>query len=61
VVAARETTLQELLGGAKQYQVPLYQRSYSWDKNQLSKLWEDIRQLAEDRGDRPEPEASDPR
>jgi uncharacterized protein with ParB-like and HNH nuclease domain len=54
VVAARETTLQELLGGAKQYQVPLYQRSYSWGRNQLDKLWEDIRQLAEDRGDRPE-------
>ena len=29
MVAARETTLQELLEGAKQYQVPLYQRTYS--------------------------------
>ena len=54
VVAARETTLQELLGGAKQYQVPLYQRSYSWGKSQLVKLWEDIRQLANDRTSRPE-------
>jgi uncharacterized protein with ParB-like and HNH nuclease domain len=54
VVAARETTLQELLGGAKQYQVPLYQRSYSWGKSQLVKLWEDIRQLADDRTSRPE-------
>ena len=26
MVAARETTLQELLEGSKQYQVPLYQR-----------------------------------
>jgi alkylated DNA nucleotide flippase Atl1 len=49
VVAARETTLQELLGGAKQYQVPLYQRTYSWGKDQLDKLWEDILQLTEDR------------
>jgi len=29
-VQATETTLQELLGGQKQYQVPLYQRTYSW-------------------------------
>jgi alkylated DNA nucleotide flippase Atl1 len=49
MVAARETTLQELLEGAKQYQVPLYQRTYSWRKDQLGRLWEDIVQLAEDR------------
>lgn len=28
MVAAAETTLQGLLEGAKQYQVPLYQRTY---------------------------------
>ncbi len=49
MVAARETTLQELLEGSKQYQVPLYQRTYSWKKDQLLRLWEDILQLAEDR------------
>jgi alkylated DNA nucleotide flippase Atl1 len=49
MVAARETTLQELLEGSKQYQVPLYQRTYSWQKEQLIRLWEDILQLAEDR------------
>ena len=49
MVAARETTLQELLEGAKQYQVPLYQRTYSWKKDQLRRLWEDIVQLAGDR------------
>jgi alkylated DNA nucleotide flippase Atl1 len=49
MVAARETTLQELLEGAKQYQVPLYQRTYSWKKDQLVRLWEDVVQLAEDR------------
>ena len=42
MVAAKETTLQELLGGEKQYQVPLYQRTYSWVKEQLDKLWEDV-------------------
>ena len=54
MVAARETTLQELLGGAKQYQVPLYQRTYSWGTEQLDKLWEDIIQLTEDRATKPD-------
>ncbi len=49
MVAARETTLQELLEGAKQYQVPLYQRTYSWKQTQLERLWKDVLQLAEDR------------
>ncbi|SBT44571.1 GmrSD restriction endonuclease domain-containing protein [Micromonospora narathiwatensis] len=51
MVAARETTLQELLEGSKQYQVPLYQRTYSWTKSQLARLWDDILKLAEDRVD----------
>ena len=54
MVAAGETTLQELLEGSKQYQVPLYQRTYSWQKEQLERLWEDILQLAEDRVTAPE-------
>jgi alkylated DNA nucleotide flippase Atl1 len=54
VVAARETTLRELLEGAKQYQVPLYQRTYSWTRAQHERLWEDIIKLAEDRVDQPE-------
>src|SRR4051812_43702010 len=53
VVAARETTLQELLEGAKQYQVPLYQRTYSWTQAQLQRLWDDIVKLAEDRIEEP--------
>ena len=36
MVAARETTLPELLEGSKQYQVPLYQRTYSWTVKQWS-------------------------
>lgn len=54
MVAARETTLQELLEGSKQYQVPLYQRTYSWTNEQLTRLWEDIVQLAADRVEDPE-------
>ena len=53
MVAARETTLQELLEGSKQYQVPLYQRTYSWTVKQLERLWEDIEKLAEYRRDSP--------
>ena len=49
MVLARETTLQELLEGTKQYQVPLYQRTYSWTRPQLARLWEDLIKLAEDR------------
>ncbi|PPK63787.1 DUF262 domain-containing protein [Actinokineospora auranticolor] len=51
MVLAKETKLQELLEGSKQYQVPLYQRTYSWSTDQLKQLWEDITQLAEDRVD----------
>lgn len=53
MVAARETTLQELLEGAKQYQVPLYQRTYSWTKPQLQRLWDDILKLTDDRTEDP--------
>lgn len=53
MVRAVETSLQELLEGAKQYQVPLYQRTYSWQQAQLGRLWDDIIKLAADRSDVP--------
>lgn len=49
MVIAKETTLQELLEGSKQYRVPLYQRTYSWGDKQLTRLWADVAKLAEDR------------
>lgn len=49
MVHAAETTLRELLEGAKQYQVPLYQRTYSWTKDNFTRLWSDLVQLADDR------------
>lgn len=52
MVLAVETNLQKLLEGTKQYQVPLYQRTYSWRAAQFSRLWEDLVKLAEDRMDR---------
>lgn len=54
MVAAKETNLKGLLEGSKQYQVPLYQRVYSWEKDQWQRLWDDVVQLAEDRQVNPE-------
>lgn len=51
---ATETTLKELLEGTKQYQVPLYQRTYSWEKKHHARLWEDLVLLAEERAENPE-------
>lgn len=50
MVHAAETSLQKLLEGTKQYQVPLYQRTYQWGIDQLRRLWGDVAALAEDRG-----------
>ncbi len=38
----RETTLEELLGGVKQFRVPLFQRPYTWDDKNHAQLWRDI-------------------
>jgi len=42
MVSAQETTLQVILEGTKQYQVPLYQRTYSWGKKEQQRLWRDV-------------------
>ena len=41
---AGETTLQKLLNTSRQFIVPIYQRSYSWEKEQYSQLWRDVLQ-----------------
>ncbi|MEV0216459.1 DUF262 domain-containing protein [Micromonospora sp. NPDC050695] len=53
MVAAAQTTLQGLLEGTKQYQVPLYQRTYSWQDHHLERLWDDILRLTDDRAENP--------
>ena len=53
MVAAREVTLQELLGGSYQYTVPLYQRTYSWGRPQWQRLWEDVVDVADHRRGNP--------
>jgi alkylated DNA nucleotide flippase Atl1 len=48
---ADETNLAELLEGRKQYLVPLYQRTYSWENKNLKQLWDDLQLLVERRQD----------
>ena len=45
---AQETTFQALVQGEKQFQIPLYQRTYSWTREQLDQLWVDIVAVADD-------------
>ncbi|MFG2724821.1 DUF262 domain-containing protein [Streptomyces canus] len=52
---AKETLFADLVQGrAQQFQVPLYQRTYSWTEKQLKQLWSDILEQAEliERGER---------
>ncbi|MFC9428071.1 DUF262 domain-containing protein [Streptomyces sp. NPDC056987] len=45
---AKETLFADLVQGrAQQFQVPLYQRTYSWTERQLAQLWADILEQAE--------------
>ncbi|MGW4535415.1 GmrSD restriction endonuclease domain-containing protein [Nocardia sp. NPDC004340] len=44
---ASETTFAALVQGEKQFQIPLYQRTYSWSDKQLAQLWSDICEQAE--------------
>ena len=44
---AKETRLQEIIEGTKQYVIPLFQRSYNWQTNNWSVLWKDISELAD--------------
>lgn len=46
MVRAVNGTLAGVLEGKKQYQVPLYQRVYSWGRKQLDQLWVDVVELA---------------
>lgn len=44
---ARETKIQPLIDGTRQFMLPLFQRKYVWDKPQWSALWGDIIELYE--------------
>lgn len=53
MVRAENGTLAGVLEGKKQYQIPLYQRVYSWGKKQLDQLWSDVVELERTIGDDP--------
>ena len=42
-------TFRRLLGNGMHYQIPKYQRDYSWDIEQWSDLWYDIQQILSDK------------
>ncbi|MEU0953084.1 DUF262 domain-containing protein [Streptomyces niveus] len=45
---AKETVFADLMQGrTQQFQVPLYQRTYSWSEKQLAQLWNDILEQTE--------------
>jgi alkylated DNA nucleotide flippase Atl1 len=46
-VRAQEITFLKLVQGEMQFQVPLYQRTYSWGREQLQQLWDDVSEVAE--------------
>lgn len=39
---ASETKLLSLLNGAKQFSIPIFQRTYSWTEKQCTQLWKDV-------------------
>ncbi len=42
-------TLNTIIGNGKSYQVPIYQRDYSWDKDDWEDLWNDIAEIPVDK------------
>ena len=42
-------TLNTIIGNGKSYQVPIYQRDYSWDKDDWEDLWSDIEEIPTDK------------
>jgi len=45
---ASETKLQSILEGTKQFMVPLFQRTYSWDTKEWETLWGDLNRSADE-------------
>ena len=45
---ANEENLLKLLDGTKQFILPIYQRRYSWEKEQCDQLWDDVLRVGED-------------
>lgn len=46
LLATNTVNLSELLSGEKRFEVPLYQRDYSWNEEQWEDLWNDILEIS---------------
>jgi len=44
---AKETKLQDIIEGTKQYVIPLFQRTYSWTSKEWEVLWKDLVELCD--------------
>ena len=44
---AKETKLQDIIEGTKQYVIPLFQRTYSWTIKEWDTLWKDLVEISE--------------
>lgn len=44
---AKETKLQDIIEGTKQYVIPLFQRTYSWTPKEWEVLWNDLVEICE--------------
>lgn len=49
---AKETQLKRFLDGAKSFRIPLFQRTYNWNKKHWETLWEDIIEIYEENPNR---------
>jgi len=45
---AKETNFLKFMDGTKQFNIPIYQRTYSWDLKQCEQLYDDIEKTGED-------------
>ena len=39
---ARKELFRDIIGGAKRFIIPVFQRDYSWTTHQCNQLWDDI-------------------
>lgn len=44
---SESATFNDLVPGAKRFEIPPYQRGYSWERNHVDQLWEDLRDAVE--------------
>jgi len=47
---AKETKLQDIIEGTKQYVIPLFQRLHSWTDKEWDILWKDLIEICEAEG-----------